>query len=345
MKRVLILQNKILHYRKPLYNKLAEKYDLTVLHSGAASIEDGDNYKEIIVPVKTRFKLKFQEGVIQEVKSGKYFAVVAMLDIHWINNLIASYVFPKSTKFIWWGIMVSSKKTGNKIRAKILKRGLPSIFYTEQGIRDMKQFGVNNSNATFCNNTIHIENRIKCYKEPVKSSILFVGSLDSRKRVDILISSFSFIQKSISENITLDIIGSGIEESNLKEQVKDLKLEDKILFHGQINKTNELESFYKKAICSVSFGQAGLAVLQSMGYGVPFITKQNAISGGEITNISHNENGFICENNPESLSKYLIKLCQDTSLSCKMGEKAYLHYSENCTIEKMADKFSYLLEK
>ena len=33
MKRILILQNTILHYRKPLYNKLAEQYDVTVLHS------------------------------------------------------------------------------------------------------------------------------------------------------------------------------------------------------------------------------------------------------------------------------------------------------------------------
>ncbi len=51
MKKVLILQNKILHYRKPFYNKLAEKHNVTVLHSGKKSRGIEDKYEEIITPI------------------------------------------------------------------------------------------------------------------------------------------------------------------------------------------------------------------------------------------------------------------------------------------------------
>lgn len=344
MKKILILQNKILHYRKPLYNKLSENYDLTVLHSGAKSVEEGDMYKEKIVPVRSILKLKFQKGVLREVKNGKYYAVIAMLDIHWINNIIASFFIPQKTKFIWWGIMISENNFGNKIRAKILNRNLPAIFYTQQGILDMEKFGAKSDNFTFCNNTIHIKNRIKCYQYEDKNCILFVGSLDHRKRIDILISSFASIQNQIKSNIKIDIIGEGIEKENIKNQIKELGLTEKINLHGEITSMDELGTFYKNAICSVSYGQAGLAVLQSFGFGVPFVTKENAVSGGEITNIIHKMNGFICDSNPDTLSEFLLQLCNNPLLGKEMGKNAYKHYNQYCSIEHMASKFQKAID-
>jgi len=345
MKKVLILQNIVPHYRKALYNKLSEKYDVTVLHSGKPSINESDIYKEKITSLKTIMKFKIQGGVIDEVKNGEYHAIVAMLDIQWINNIIASIIFPKNTKFIWWGIMVSENKLGNIIRAFILKRGLPAIFYTKQGIIDMEKYGAKSENFTYCNNTIHIENRIKCYESKEKNSILFVGSLDTRKKIDTLISSFHSIIDKIPDFVNIDIIGDGTEAENILFQIQSLNLNDRVKMHGKITDTNELGEFYKKAICSVSYGQAGLAVLQSFGYGVPFLTKENAISGGEITNIEHGINGFICNNNEESLARFLEQICNDFDLSREMGEKAFEYYSKHCTIENMAFKFSKCIDK
>ena len=46
MKKVLILQNYVPHYRKPVYNELGMKYDVTILHSGNKSVTENDCYKE-----------------------------------------------------------------------------------------------------------------------------------------------------------------------------------------------------------------------------------------------------------------------------------------------------------
>ena len=50
--------------------------------------------------------------------------------------------------------------------------------------------------------------------------------------------------------------------------------------------------FYNRAIMSISLNQAGLSVLNSFAHGVPFVTMNNAASGGEKFNIVNNYNGI-----------------------------------------------------
>lgn len=343
MKKILILQNTIFHYRKPFYNKLAEKYDVTVLHSGKASLTEVDFYKEIIVPVKNLYKFKFQKGVFKEVKKPEYEVVIAMMDIFWIKNVISSFIYPKKTKFVWWGIIAGKSSLGNKLRGTFLRRK-PTIFYAKSGLEELASLGFKNNNYTFCNNTFHIENRIECYKETAKDSILFVGSLDRRKRIDVLIKAFNQSLAKIPQNINLKIIGDGEDYNLASDLIKSLNISNRVQLEGRITETKELENYYRKAICSVSYGQAGLGVLQSLGYGVPFITSKNAISGGEISNILHEVNGILCEPSQNSLEDFIVKLSNDLNWSKSLGKNAFEHYSQKSTIEHMASKFSKVIE-
>ncbi len=342
MKKVLILQNNILHYRKPLYNKLAKSNDITVLHSGNPSVQKEDKYCEIIMPLCKVLKLKFQKGVLKEVNSGKYDVVIAMMDIQWVANVLASFVHKKTTKFAWWGIIASKNNFANRLRGLLLRKK-PTIFYTKEGLLKMKKLGFSSPNYTFCNNTFHIENRIPCYLETDKNSFLFVGSLDKRKMLDVVIIAFAKAIPQIPDSITLIIIGEGEELSHLKRLREELKISNRVEFHGKITDTKELSKFYKKALFSVSFGQAGLGVLQSMGYGVPFITCKNAISGGELNNIKDQENGILCENSSESLTQNIIEYGNDFDKCKQLGENAFEHYSNKCTIDQMANKFSKVI--
>lgn len=343
MKKVLILQNKILHYRKPFFNELAKSYDITVLHSGKKSVLLSDNYKEKVVPVKQLYKIKLQKGVINEVKNKKYSAVIAMMDISWVKNIIASFIYPKSTRFAWWGIIVSENQWGNKIRGMLL-RGIPTIFYTEAGVNKMIEYGFRGDKFTFCNNTFHIENRVPCHLENQKDSFLFVGSLDRRKNIQVLISAFKEAEAKIPSKIKLNIIGDGKDYQLAENLIRDYNLQKRVFLLGRINETEQLQSYYKKAIFSISYGQAGLGVLQSMGYGVPFMTNINAISGGEITNIKHNENGITCKESKDSLLEYLIKYGNDTDAAKILGQNAFEYYSKFCTTKHMAKKFIEVIE-
>ncbi len=344
MKKILILQNTILHYRKPFYNKLAEQYDVTVLHSGKVSVNKEDIYKEIITPVKSISKFKFQKGVLKEVRSEKYDFIIAMMDIFWIFSIISSFIHPKKSGFAWWGIIAGKSEKGNKIRGLFL-RNKPTIFYNEDGLQKLAKLGYQSDNYTFCTNTFHIENRIECFKEEEKDSFLFVGSLDKRKNIEILIRAFHQAIPNIPEKIKLKIIGDGEDYKLASDLIKELNLKTRVSLEGRITETSKLEKYYKKAILAVSFGQAGLGVLQSLGYGVAFLTYKNAISGGEISNIKHQQTGILCEDSMEDLSKYFIHYSNDITSALKMGENAYNYYTENCTLEHMIKKFSEVIDK
>ena len=168
--------------------------------------------------------------------------------------------------------------------------------------------------------------------------------MDSRKRIDTLIKAFSKATSNIPSNINLKIIGDGEDFGLAQELIIKLKLEKRVELLGRITETEKLQEHYKTALFAVSFGQAGLGVLQSLGYGVPFITSKEAISGGEITNIQHEINGVLCENNQTSLEHYIIKYANDIGQCKNLGENAFNYYSENCTINQMAEKFSAIID-
>lgn len=341
---ILILQNTILHYRKALYNKLGEKYNITILHSGQPTKEVNDKYFELITN-KTKIGPFFiQNIVINEVNSGKYDIIIAMCDLHWLNNIIALYLHPNTSKFIWWGSWLTKNKFTNYIKINIAKKADANIFYTKDEMEIFEHKGVSLNKLFTANNTFDVGERIKSFNNPIKNKILFVGSFDKRKELNVLIKAFSKIINQIDQSINLVLIGDGDEKENLKSLVKFQNINDRVIFEGRINNPEKLKDFYLESIVSVSFGQAGLSVLQSQGYGVPFITKINAISGGEKTNIINGYNGFFGEDNEKSLAELLTTLCNDIELAKRLGENSYNYYSNFCTIDNMAQGFINAIE-
>ena len=342
-KRILITQNKILHYRKALFNLLCDTYEVTVIHSGTATIDSQDKYTEIIVPMKKIGPFYVQKGILSEIKKD-YAVIIAMCDLHWINNLIALFSHPKNTKFIWWGSWLTGKYWADKIKIGLAKQADANIFYSEEARMSFAVRQVPQNKLFIANNTFDVGKRIKAYEHPVKNRLLFVGSLDERKENEVLIKAFHDILPLIAPSIRLTIIGEGITRQKLEDLVAIYGLTDRVSFEGKITKTEKLMDYYAESIASVSYGQAGLSVLQSLGYGVPFITKKDAISGGEKTNIVHNYNGYFCENNAQSLPDILVKLCKDIDFARQLGANAYDFYSKHCTIENMAAGFIKAIE-
>ena len=161
---------------------------------------------------------------------------------------------------------------------------------------------------------------------------------------DILINAFSNVLTKIPTTINLKIIGDGHDFDLANRLITKLKLKNRVELLGRITETQKLQEHYKSALFSISFGQAGLGILQSLGYGVPFITSKDAISGGEISNIKHEFNVILCENNQASLEHSLIKYANNYDLCKDLGKNAFEYYTKNCTIEQMIEKFSKIIE-
>jgi hypothetical protein len=75
-----------------------------------------------------------------------------------------------------------------------------------------------------------------------------------------------------------------------------------------------------------------------MGYGVPFITKKDAITGGEILNIENNKTGRLYQHRDE-LVKILQEVAEFPQKYIEMGILAMEYYKQNASISQMVQGF------
>lgn len=97
-------------------------------------------------------------------------------------------------------------------------------------------------------------------------------------------------------------------------------------------------SYFFRSILCISPKQAGLSVLKSMGYGVPFVTRKDAITGGEINNIMDGVNGIFYHSLNELADVIIDVRCHPENFK-RMSENARTYYLQNASIEKMAHGF------
>lgn len=341
--RILILQNVIPHYRKALYNLLANDYNVTIIHSGTKTVTKSDKYKEIIIPARKFGPFFLQRGLLKNIYNG-YDVIIAMCDFHWPGYFMPLLFKPKNARFILWGSWLTKNFFANIFKIQFAKMADSNIYYCEQHKLDFSDRGVPVNKLIVANNTIDIGYRIECFLHTDKCRVLFVGTLDERKENEVLIRAFNNIKDNLKSKIILSIVGEGVTKNSLVELVEELGISEIVNFEGKITDTKILSTYYTEAIVSVSHGQAGLSVLQSLGYGVPFITKINAISGGEMTNIIHGYNGYFCDGSIEDLENKLLELCNDLHKAREMGKNAFEYYSQNCTLENMANSFKKAID-
>ncbi len=347
MDKVVIIQNKIPHYRIPIYNELAKHYDTTLVHSSKNKIKD-NSFKSIRIDSRRIGFFEIQKNLFKTIKKISPDFIIIMFDIRWIMSFIL--LFRTDIKIIWWGLDEGKssnwllKKIALRIKLIFTRLGYPIIFYHETIKEKFIKLGVKNDICFVANNTFHIEKRIKSFLFD-KRHLLFVGTLNSRKKIDICIEAFSKVNSSIKNKMNFIIIGDGEEKDFLNQKIIECGQSEYISLVGKINNTQELEEYYKNAIASISYGQAGLSVLQSFGYGVPFITKSNSISGGETYNIIDHYNGIIIDESLESLENVIKKINLDQKYAKILGENAYNYYTENCTSKNMVNGFIAAINK
>ena len=334
---IIIIQNVVPHYRIDFFNSLCNISDIVLIHSGHISNPGKVRYKEFIIPSYKVGPLIIQVGIFKLIKQIKPTAVIASADIRNVMSIAAMYSYDQHLKWVWWGLDIGASHIATLIKHRVCKRNNPVIFYNETVMNKFISFGLKKEKLFVANNTFHVQDSISLANEFPKDIFLNVGTLDARKQNDILIIAFSKIVD--ASNIKLILIGDGAEKQKILDLVNFLNLNDRVFILGKIEDPNILKNYYKRAIASISFGQAGLAVLQSMAYGVPFVTKQNAITGGEKFNIIHEYNGILCSDNTEALVATMNKLIQNHRFAKKLGNSAFIHYRDNANIDVMVRAF------
>lgn len=336
---ILFIQNRLLHYRYEFYDAMAKYDDIVVAHSGTPLADSSRQFDEVVLEGRRFGPFFFQPKLNATIDSLRPTSIVAMFDVRWLSSIAAMYRWDRRSNWVWWGLDEGKSRSALQFKLFLAHRGNPIVFYNS-AIRDRFLRHGLPSNITFvANNTFHVPDRLPSYSNKTKNKFINVGSLDSRKQNDVTIRAFKKVLRTTNLDLQLVLIGDGAERDRLQQQITAECLEKQVLLTGAIKDPKVLARYYAEAIASVSFGQAGLAVLQSMAFGVPFVTKKHAISGGEIHNISHGETGLFCDDSQDSLESCLVRLVSDLPFARKLGENAFYYYSTECDVESMAGGF------
>ena len=354
MKKVLILQNEISSYNITTYNLISKSFSLTIgyFEKDKSSLDCSFD--------KHKFTTK-QYGPFITIKGlrkyCKQFDIICILpNLRYPSYCLIPF-FPHKYRVVSWGIGFRCSYTHpyetdrkhtllDRLYQKLLAKCDANIFYMEKSKEFWRGTKLRMDNVFVAPNTTDVID-IPFVPEK-KKDFLFVGTLYKGKGLDILLEAFKQFKESCNSNTSLYIVGGGELENELKEYVGENRLQDSVFFTGPIYDESVLANYFQRSLLCFSPTQAGLSVPKSLGYGVPFVTRKDAITGGELYHISDSYNGILYTNNAE-LKEIMMDAVSNRSKYIDMGRNAKDYYDNNATVDHKArgamDAFEYILKK
>lgn len=339
--KVLILYNRLFHYRIPIFNILAKYVDLTVAYSQGPGTKEKLNFETVKLPI-----FKYKRVVIHRNNVYKmcrqYDVVIAYGDIAWLSLSTLPFQRKRKFKIIFWSIGVSASydkkfdevSKWDKIRNFFYRKADALVFYTDYPFGKYIRAGFNEEKLFVACNTVEINQNFK--SRSVRDSLLFIGTLYMQKGLLMLLENYKKAYEINSGILPLNIVGGGDEYATVEGWIKNNGLSNKIFLHGAVFDSQKKSDVFSKAVACLSPLQAGLSVLESMGYGVPFITMHDSITGGERLNIKNGINGILLQDLSE-IKEIILEITENPQKFIQMGNVARDYYLKNRKPEDMAD--------
>jgi glycosyltransferase involved in cell wall biosynthesis len=167
---------------------------------------------------------------------------------------------------------------------------------------------------------------------------LFVGRIQERKRIDILLRGCAALPPEIQPRLI--IVGNGPALADLKSLAQ--RIYPQAEFVGSIH-GKDLEPCFAQADLFALPGTGGLAVQQAMSHGLPVIVAQG---DGTQDDLVGQENGWQVPQGDQDIFTTTLKTAlSDISRLRKMGVESFRIVSEEINLESMVASFISILNE
>lgn len=202
------------------------------------------------------------------------------------------------------------------VKKEILGYNVPKKIFIAPLGADFQSFKPNGKNRTL----------LSGYGIQEKDIVLvYLGSISQKRRLVNLIQAMWKSSIKI-QNLRLIILGEGGELKRLKLLAKKLSISGKIFFLGYIQ-YSEVPRFLLAADVAISYipivpafnSQPSGKTVEYLACSLPVIATNTK---GNRRFVINGINGVLCEDDPDSLSKAIIKLCLDVGFRNKLATNA-----------------------
>ena len=222
------------------------------------------------------------------------------------------------------GIMPYQRPLRHRLRLMMFRHADAALFYSDEEVEALRQqrgFSPNRL-VTATNNTIdrsRVDRAIQLQDSGSLAAfrrrhglgeeqqlLLFVGTLNEKSRLDILIRALA-MQPLADQPVRAAIVGTGPNLQRYQRLARDLGLGDRIEWVGPVYREEELAPWFMSATAYVYPGSVGLGVQHAFAYGLPVVSVgDDAALTSEGRAVVHDYNGLQYRNlSPQHLSATL----------------------------------------
>jgi len=372
MNKIYFFHNTAMWYRRPLFKRLSQIYDIKFIftHIGVCNDIYGVEIGNVIEGLegvdyeilKNHFPNNIALGVIN--RAMKDYDIIVGVSYNSLSELIETCLYFPIVKLRKKPIILYSEDFGGKTLSRKIITPLLKFFTRMSdailvpGTKHKEYFislGASPEKIFLFPNAsnITIKESDYIFKEKLKENlklkdnkiILYIGRLVERKGVQDLIKAFSRLRIEITD-VDLIIVGRGEYRKKLELICKDLNITDKVHFMGYVE-DEFLPAFYLISnICIVpsSVEDAWVLVLnEAMFFGKPVIATDNV--GGAFDLIKDGINGYMVPaKDVNALCDAMKKVLKDSDLERQMGKQSKMIIEKGFTYEHMVKGFKNAIE-
>jgi glycosyltransferase involved in cell wall biosynthesis len=352
--RLGVQQRVLPSYRVPFFDLLAQSCEGGMsLFAGMARAEESvkagklqiANYQlgENFHLLNDSFYLCYQKGLLNWLADWNPEALIMEANPRYLATSSAvKWMHARGRKVIGWGLgapPLSGPLSGFRQmrRIQFLSQFDALISYSQRGADEYAALGFPREKIFVAHNSVaprpsfRLDLRPSTFDTP---TIIFVGRLQARKRVDWLLRACAAIEA----KPRLVIVGDGPERERLESLAKEICPAAEFVGakHGA-----ELTPYFLQADLFVLPGTGGLAVQEAMAHGLPVIvakgdgTQDDLVRAGNGWQIPPEDYGALVQVTRDALS--------DVSRLRRMGEESLRIVTEEINIEKMVESFVWAL--
>lgn len=166
-----------------------------------------------------------------------------------------------------------------------------------------------------------------------RARLIFIGRLQSRKRVDLLIQACAALPADVQPHLT--VIGDGPVRGDLEALARDIY--PRVEFTGEKH-GEDLDPYFAAADLFVLPGTGGLAVQHAMSEGLPVLVAE---ADGTQADLVRPENGWLIPpGGVMALTQRIQDAIADPARLRAMGRESFRIVSEEINLEIMVESFA-----
>ena len=283
--------------------------------------------------------LCYQQGLLNWLEEWNPDALIVEANPRYLSTSSAvNWMHKQNKPVIGWGLgapPVSGFREQRRI--SFLRQFDALIAYSQRGADEYADLGFPLDRIFVAHNSVSPSPTWEMPQRPLtfdlQPVILFVGRLQLRKNVDLLLGACAEIQ-----NIRLVIVGDGPEREEFESLAAEIYPSAEFVGakHGE-----ELAIYFAEADLFVLPGTGGLAVQEAMSHGLPVIVAQG---DGTQDDLVREGNGWqVPPDDLDALVAAMKDALSDVARLRRMGEESFRIAREEINIERMADVFAAAL--